>query len=237
MKKRILFLLICLSLSSFRLTAQNDNYNVFGVVIGGAFEEMPGYFKAIDTINARTTWAGDYKKSIKHFNYGFGFLHKKKFYELGGNFQWGNGSEIFVDGDDPSTTENTIYSYYVRQRTLNLNFRAGIRLGNNFSFGTEFGGMLSNFQSDKKTSTYAPLWFINFSGTRSVVGTLTPYISFHFQGESIFLEFQPYYSLCFGEVSFKDTFDPALYAPTNDIDYSSTVKYLGLRVMFGLARE
>lgn len=234
--KRILFLFL-LTVMAMQAYSQNDNYNVFGVVIGGSFEEMPGYFKAIDTINARTTWAGDYKKSIKHFNYGFGFLHKKKFYELGGNFQWGNGNEIFVDGDDPSTNESIIYKYYVRQRTLNLNFRAGIRLGNKFSFGTEFGGMLSNFQSDKKTSTYAALWFINFSGTRSVVGTVTPYITFHFQGESIYLEFQPYYTMCFGEVSFKDSFDTALYAPSGDIEYSTTVKYLGLRVLFGLAKE
>jgi hypothetical protein len=193
--------------------------------------------KAIDTINARTVWAGDYQKEIKHFNYGFGYLHKKKFYELGGNFLWGNGHEIYVDGDDPSTPDNTIYTYYVRQRTLNLNFRAGLRLGNKFSLGSEFGGMLSNFQSDKKSGTNAALWFINFSGTRSVVGTLSPYISFHFQGESIYLDFQPYYTLCFGEVSFKDTFDTSLYSPVSDIKYTSTVKYLGLRITFGLAQS
>lgn|GEM_PF-2620232 len=110
---------------------------------------------------------------------------------MGGNFLWGNGTEIFVDGDDPSTTNDELYSYYVRQRTLNLNFRAGLRLGNMFALGTEIGGMLSNFQHDKKTGSFAALWFINFSGMRSVVGMRSPYVSLHFQNDALYLEFQP----------------------------------------------
>jgi len=53
MKQLLLSFLIVFN--SYFAYAQNDKYNVFGVDVCGGFEEMPGFLKAIDTINARTS--------------------------------------------------------------------------------------------------------------------------------------------------------------------------------------
>lgn len=199
---------------------------------------MPGFYKAIDTVNARTQWVGDYQKPISNFTYGIAFAMKRGIAELGGNFLWGNGKEMFVEGDDPNDQETQIYAYRIRQRNIQLNFRAGLSLGKHFSLGSEFGGMLNNFQSMKLKSSKTALWFLSFKGEKSGLGLITPYISIHgVIGEGVYLDLQPFYSLTFGKTSFENTIDHSIFSPNGDVVEHTSMKFMGVRLIFGICKQ
>lgn len=225
-----------LSLSK-EVRSQSMNYVAGGAVFGGEFIQMPELIRKTDSVNDRSTWTGDYKQLISHFTYGFAVYRKRQILEFGGSFLWGNTDETYVDGHYPSDPPDLIYTWRIRQRMINLNLRAGLALGNRFSIGVEAGGVLSNFQHFKTKSGDAALWFIKFSGTRSLVGLGTAYFAIRFPSDGLMFEVQPYYSWGLGKISFKDVFDPTLYSPNNDLPDESSFKCLGIRVFIGLCKE
>ena len=235
--KRFCFFLLASAGLARPSAAQSDHYTAIGVVLHAGFTEMPGLGAAIDTINARSTWASDYQRIYKHYGVGLTCLRRNGFYEIGGNLLWGATNDIFSSGDDPNDNAVQEYSWYVRQRTLALNLRLGLCLGNRLSLGVEGGGMLSNFQSVRKKSDFSPVWILNYSGTRSAVATLTPYLSLHYQTDKVYLDLQPYYTLCYGKMSFKNVFDKTLYSPVNDINESTSGRLIGLRLVVGISSE
>lgn len=229
--------IIIFSFLQGNVNAQSMNYVAGGAIFGGEFIEMPELIRTTDSVNARSTWTGDYKHLIKHFTYGFAIYKKRQAFEFGGSFLWGNTDETYVDGHYPSDPPDLIYTWRIRQRMINLNLRAGLALGNRFSIGVEAGGVLSNFQHLKTKSGDAALWFIKFSGTRSLVGLGTAYFAIRFPSDGLMFEVQPYYSWGLGKISFKDVFDPELYSPSNDLPNSSGFKCLGIRLFIGICKE
>jgi hypothetical protein len=175
MKKSFLLIAI-LCLLRFQLAAQSTNYSAFYLQISKHFTDFDEFNQDIDTINKS---GATYSKLYSHFTYGIGVVIKRGYLETGGHLYWGEAKEIFSSTQDTVGSSIVLTDWWVRQRLFSLNYRIGLSLGNNFTLGTDLGGIISNFQHLKLNSDKTPLWFINFSGQRSFLGSVSPYMSIH----------------------------------------------------------
>ncbi len=232
MKKLIAILTLVICTSFVKLDAQSTDYRAFYVDFSRHYVEFTPLLADIDTMNAH---GASYSKVFGHFTYGVGFVRKHKFVETGFNFYWGNTKEI-VSGTIDSVGNSVVYTdYWVRQRLFSPNFRAGFSMGDHFTLGADFGGIISNFQHLKLDHDKSPIWFVNFSGQRSFIGSVSPYFSIHvLLEESFYLNLEPYATFTFGDTRYEEAFDKQVFYPNSTINGKAQMRFYGLRIAIGL---
>lgn len=232
MRKLIIILTLTFIGAVSDLSSQAINYRAFYFQISKHYCDFTPLWNDIDTMNAH---GASYKHPFGHFTYGMGFVRKKKFIETGGHIYWGNTKEMF-SGTSDSVGNNIVFTdYWVRQRLLSVNYRIGLALGNNITLGTDLGGILSNFQHLVMDHDKTPLWFINFTGQRSFLGSVSPYLSFHILlEESAYLNIEPYATFTFGETHYDEAFDKQVFYPNSSINGKLQMRFYGLRISIGL---
>lgn len=234
MKKLFFLTLLLIAGSAF---AQGDNSRSFYVLFGRHFTTFETFNRDIDTINNHSTIAGDYGHLLTHFVYGGGMVRKRKWFETGFNVQWGNTKEMVAGGDNPATTAIETQDYWVRQRLFILNSRIGLSLGNNFSLGSDLGGMISNFQHLERDQDQTPLWFITFSGQRSFLGNVSPYLSVHYaEIDGVYVGLEIYASFTLGQTRYDQAFEKALFYPDAEIAGRMNMRFFGAKLKLGLCR-
>jgi hypothetical protein len=232
MKKTALALLIFFGAFSISLHAQSQDYRVFLVQVSTHYNDFNSFNADIDTMNAH---GATYSKLYGHFTYGFGFVRKKSLLETGGHMYWGNTKEMVSGTSDTVNNEIVFTDYWVRQRLLSFNYRIGLAMGNHLSLGTDLGGVLSNFQHLKIDHEKTPLWFINFSGQRSLVSAISPYLSIHaLIEESTYLNIEPYATFTFGETRYDQAFDSSVFYPNSSIGGHMRMRFYGVRISIGI---
>lgn len=232
MKKLVAVVVLALCASFVKVEAQSADYRAFYVHFSRHYTDFTPLNTDIDTMNAH---GASYKHPFGHFTYGMGFVRKKKFIETGGHIYWGNTKEMF-SGNSDSVGNNIVFTdYWVRQRLLSVNYRIGLALGNNITLGTDLGGILSNFQHLVMDHDKTPLWFINFTGQRSFLGSVSPYLSFHILlEESAYLNIEPYATFTFGDTHYDEAFDKQIFYPNSSINGKLQMRFYGLRIGIGL---
>jgi hypothetical protein len=217
------------------LSAQN--YNSLYIHTSKHLATLDAFNNALDSVAANSINNVSFgKKLTSHWTYGFGYQSKVGLFELGGNLFWGNTNETFSFYRDTVNNVAKEYDWWIRQRLFGLNARAGLSLGRIFSLGADFGGLISNFQHIRTDHTKTPLWFFNYSGTRSFLGSVSPYIALVIPIEDAsVIRIEPYATFTFGKTSFQGVFDKAIFHPNSDFPQTMNMRFYGLRVSFGFA--
>lgn len=232
MKKLVAVVVLALCASFVKVEAQSADYRAFYVHFSRHYTDFTPLNTDIDSMNAH---GASYSKVFGHFTYGIGFVRKHRFIETGFNFYWGNTKEIVSGTSDSVGNIIEFTDYWVRQRLFSASYRIGLSMGNHFSIGTDLGGVLSNFQHLKLEHTKTPLWFLNYSGQRSFLGSVSPYLSIHVVlEESIYLNLEPYAAFTFGDTHYDEAFDKQIFYPNSSINGKLQMRFYGLRIGIGL---
>ncbi|MGL4599726.1 MAG: hypothetical protein ACRCYO_19525, partial [Bacteroidia bacterium] len=233
--KKIALLFFTFFCALITMQAQTGNYNAGYVHFGSQFADLDKFNEAIDSVNKNNILGGKYSKKLaSHFTYGLGYIGRRGIIEFGGNLYWGNTKETFMQADDPTDNVNESYNWWIRQRLFGLNGRIGLS-GNHFAIGADLGGLISNFQHLKLKSDKTPLWFINYAGERSYVGSISPYFAIVIPLETAIIRIEPYATFTFGNTSFDGVFDKPTFYPNSTLQTDMVMRFYGLRACLGFA--